>query len=477
MLRTAQIVPSLAVCVLISAAVRAGPTAVTGGFAAGTSTSRPFQIYGDGLVLSGNSGDANLGPLESCSPCTNRSSVWFSSRFGDSRIGPPGTFNGIHYDQVYLGGSMAISAPQVNAAALSPEHLTLTVPFTMTASVWGYPTGSDAFNGTNPLFSGELSGSGIATAHFSACCMYQGDQLFDFADVTYRFMGATAADFDGDRQADMTVFRPSTGRWFTLNSRADYTTGGGASWGLNSDTPVPGDYDGDGRADPAVYRPSTGQWFILQSTTNYTTSVVVPWGVSTDVPVPGDYDGDGKVDPAVYRPSTGQWFVLKSSTNYTTSMVISWGLSTDIPVPGDYDGDGKVDPAVYQPSTGQWRILQSTTNYTTSVVVPWGVSTDVPVPGDYDGDGKVDPAVYRPSTGQWFVLESTTNYTTGVGVAWGVSTDVTVPGDYDGDGKVDPAVYRPSTGQWFVLKSTTDYTTSVVARWGLATDTPTNKLP
>jgi hypothetical protein len=285
--------------------------------------------------------------------------------------------------------------------------------------------------------------------------------------------GPTQGDFDGDAKTDMTVYRPLTGQWFTLDSSTNHTTFSGEWWGISTDTPVPADYDGDGKTDPAVYRPATGQWFVLQSSTNYTTYGLVSWGVNTDVPVPGDYDADGKADPAVYRPSTGQWFILISSTSYTTYSVQAWGINTDIPVPGDYDGDGKTDPAVYRPSTGQWFALESSTNYTTYIVQAWGVSTDVPVPGDYDGDGKTDPAVYRPSTGQWFALESSTSYTTYIVQVWGLSADVPVPGDYDGDGKNDPAVYRPLTGQWFVLQSSTGYTPAVVVSWGLASDTPT----
>jgi CSLREA domain-containing protein len=288
---------------------------------------------------------------------------------------------------------------------------------------------------------------------------------------------STQGDFDGDAKADLTVFRPSTGHWFTLNSSTNYTTSGGASWGLFTDVPVPGDYDGDGKVDPAVYRPSTGQWFILQSSTGYTTFFVVTWGISTDVPVPGDYDGDGRADAVVYRPLTGQWFVLTSSSNYTASIVVAWGVGTDVPLQGDYDGDGRADLAVYRPSTGQWFILTSSSGYTMSIVKSWGVITDIPVPGDYDGDGRADLAVYRPSTGQWFILQSSTGFTAFVVATWGVSTDVPVPGDYDGDGRADPAVYRPLTGQWFVLQSSTGYTTSVVLSWGVSSDVPIDKAP
>jgi len=300
------------------------------------------------------------------------------------------------------------------------------------------------------------------------------------AGVIFRLRLTTASgDFDWDTKSDLTVFRPSTGAWFTLNSSSNYTTYSSITYGASTDKPIPADYDGDGRQDVAYYRPSTGAWSILTSSSGYQTEIIHQWGLSTDIPVVGDYDGDGKADICIYRPSSGTWFVLLSSTNYTTFTSTPWGTSTDTPVAGDYDGDGKTDLGVYRSSTGMWYVSLSGANNTTFIAKAWGISGDVPAVADYDGDGKADMGLFRPSTGTWYILTSKGgyNYASYISSAWGVASDTLVPADYDGDGKADLGLFRSSSGMWFILLSGANYTTYLSQQWGASSDVPVNKRP
>jgi hypothetical protein len=133
-------------------------------------------------------------------------------------------------------------------------------------------------------------------------------------------------DFDGDGFADASVFRPSTGNFFVLNSGSN--TVSISSFGTTGDVPVSGDFDGDQRADVAIFRPSTGEWWINRSTTGVT--VAAQFGTASDKPTPGDFDKDGKTDIAFWRPSNGNYFVLRSSNSSFFSF--PWGQTGDLPV-------------------------------------------------------------------------------------------------------------------------------------------------
>ena len=69
-------------------------------------------------------------------------------------------------------------------------------------------------------------------------------------------------DFDADRNADISIFRPTDNTWWILKSTDG--TQRVRQWGATGDTLVPGDYDGDGTADIAVFRPSNGTWWVFE---------------------------------------------------------------------------------------------------------------------------------------------------------------------------------------------------------------------
>ncbi len=281
---------------------------------------------------------------------------------------------------------------------------------------------------------------------------------------------ARHADFDGDGKTDISVFRPSEGNWYILQSFNQ--TPRGENFGLASDRLAPEDYDGDGKTDIAVFRenpanPTRADFFMLRSSNGAFQQV--QFGKTGDVPVSGDWDGDGRADLTVYRDGSqtgGQsFFFYRPSTQPSTDFIsIQWGATGDKPVSADFDGDGKTDAAVFRPSTGVWYVLQSSNNQ--FFAVQFGTAGDKAVAADYDRDGKTDLAVFRPSSGAWYVLRSSDQ--TFRAVLFGISTDVPSPGDYDGDGLSDFAVFRASEGSWYVMQNADNTVHSV--RWGNGQD-------
>lgn len=206
----------------------------------------------------------------------------------------------------------------------------LTVPISVTAANNGLSFLGVSFNagekiarveilsGNKPMVAGNIDGT-------------NGVDVIAMDDFIYGEPHATqyhTADFDADGTSDFSVFRPSTGTWFILNSGSNTVTT--QAFGQNGDVPIDADFDGDQKADIAVWRPSSGTWFFKRSSDG--TFGGAPWGAAGDKPVPGDYDKDGKTDLAVFRPSDGINYIVRSSDN--TFFGVQWGINGDIPIMG-----------------------------------------------------------------------------------------------------------------------------------------------
>jgi hypothetical protein len=346
-------------------------------------------------------------------------------------------------ESVYPGGSCGpictppvIGAQPTSRTIVAGQSTTLSVTATGTAPLSYQWYRGNSGNTSSPIAGANSSSVSVAPAtttnywvRVSNACGVMDSKT---AAVTVTPQTPTGrgviGDFSGDGRADPTVFRPSTGFWYSLAFSA-------TRWGSPGDRIVPADYDGDRRTDIAFFRPSNTRWFILLSAGG---SREVTFGQAGDIPVPGDYNGDGLAEPAVYRPSTGYWY--NSENRFAPTR---WGVSTDHAVPADYDGDGRTDIAIFRPSDGRWHILHRAG---TTREIQWGQSGDQPVPADYNGDGDAEVAVYRPSQGLWYISENA--YPT---TRWGNSADIATPADYDGDGRSDICIFRPSTGEWHIL--------------------------
>lgn len=144
------------------------------------------------------------------------------------------------------------------------------------------------------------------------------------------------ADFDGDGKDDFAIWRPSIGYWAILQSSKGFSTALKdiiwKQWGIPGDMPIPSDRDRDGRADLVVWRPSNGTWYSCLSSTGYDCSkgIGVQFGLPGDYAVDVDFDGDLVGDYAVWRPSNGTWYYTLSKTGEFKSR--QWGLNGDVPI-------------------------------------------------------------------------------------------------------------------------------------------------
>jgi len=132
-----------------------------------------------------------------------------------------------------------------------------------------------------------------------------------------------AADFDGDSQDDIAIFRPSSGLWAVRDITRVY-------FGGSSDDPAAGDYNGDGIADIGIFRGSSGLWAIRDVTRVY-------FGGSADEPVTGGAGGQRLYDYVVKVNDGADLVAALESTTYTSVFIPdgTYSVSEVINVPAN----------------------------------------------------------------------------------------------------------------------------------------------
>lgn len=201
-----------------------------------------------------------------------------------------------------------------------------------------------------------------------------------------------AGDWNGDRAAEVAVFRRNAGAGTFELLSADQTVLP-VRLGRGSDLPVTGDWDGDGVTDVGVRRQGA-RLFLLRTADGAVTRKRV--GFVKDLPVTGDWDGNGTTDLGVWRPSAVRFRLLRADGTY---QVVALGTRSSVPVTGDWDGDGITDLGVFDPTTAMFRLRTvSPEGLVTVTPVPLGSSTDLPVTGDWNGDRVTDVGVWTPGT-------------------------------------------------------------------------------
>jgi hypothetical protein len=265
------------------------------------------------------------------------------------------------------------------------------------------------------------------------------------------------ADFDDDGKADVSIFRPSDGTFYSLDSGTNRMRA--YRWGMNGDKPLVSK-GSTSQSYYSVFRQDTGAWYV--TTVTLDSYFAFLYGSSGDVALYNNFrrpNGGIESYPTVFHPTDGSWW-----TKADGGSVVQFGQLGDIPITADFDGDGTDEYVVFRPSNGYWYLLNVLTNQTQAV--HFGQNGDIPVPADYNADGIADIAIFRPSTGDWWFW----NPQTGAQTAkhFGQFGDEPQPADYDGDGKADLCVFRD--GVWWIHNSSNGSAKAV--NWGLFNDLP-----
>lgn len=149
-----------------------------------------FTFAGQGVTLNGW---IDFGPTL-CAPCQSgeETNASLYRGGGDVRAGS-GTINGITYDHLFYESQIRFTTGPIIIPNDDAPDITLTVPFTFDAFMQGCT--QSTMSGPCPggwVFSGTLSGAGLATLQLSSYLDGAGNRLYSIRGISYNFSPPTA---------------------------------------------------------------------------------------------------------------------------------------------------------------------------------------------------------------------------------------------------------------------------------------------
>jgi hypothetical protein len=282
-----------------------------------------------------------------------------------------------------------VGAWNVNVTNQDGQEGSLVGGFTVSNVTPTYPDKIGVFRNSTHLFYQDYNGNGV----------WQGASI----DRRYNFGLSedlpVSGDWNNDGTSEIGVFRNSTHLFYLDYNRSGTWEGASIdrryNFGLSGDLPVSGDWNGDGNAEIGVFRPSTHLFHLDYNGSGTWNGAVIDrtynFGLSGDLPVSGDWNGDGNAEIGVFRPSTHLFHLDYNGSGTWNGAVIdrtyNFGLTGDLPVSGDWNGDGNAEIGVFRPSThlfhldyngsGTWNGASIDRTYN------FGLSGDLPISGKW----------------------------------------------------------------------------------------------
>ena len=164
----------------------ADPVVVTSGFVFVSGMHGPlYVLVGNNFAVTGGAGDHGATGPGLCAPCVSGAVIPLNSTYVGRSLGM-GTaiVDGSFFPDVIFRGEFNLTGdPFVLPDSTSP--VTLTATFSFSGLLVGCPRGDPDCR--TPMFSTQLTGSGLAIIDLNVTFDFQGRPLFEFVSVNYTF--------------------------------------------------------------------------------------------------------------------------------------------------------------------------------------------------------------------------------------------------------------------------------------------------